>query len=106
MRSPRDSSSLTQVDLRTTGLVQLAVSTEAARGEAQGQGRKLSQAVHDQTNVDGLIYLSAHRPNLCVHLQPRALPGPLTASPVIEVARLADFVDALAALDVTLIASR
>ena len=37
---------LTLIDLRTTGLVRLGVSTEAARGKAQGQARKLSQAIY------------------------------------------------------------
>lgn len=41
------SAPLTLIDLRTTGLVRLGVSTDAARGKAQGQGRKLSQAVYD-----------------------------------------------------------
>ena len=41
------SAPLTLIDLRTTGLVRLGLSTEAARGKAQGQGRKLSQAVYD-----------------------------------------------------------
>ena len=49
---------LTLIDLRTTGLVCLGVSTEAARGKEQGQGRKLSQAIHDQTDAQGLIYNS------------------------------------------------
>ncbi len=49
---------LTLIDLRTTGLMRLGVSTEAARGKAQGQGRKLSQAIYDQTNAQGLIYIS------------------------------------------------
>jgi hypothetical protein len=41
------------IDLRTTGLVRLGVSTEAARGKAQSQGRKLSQAIYDQTDARG-----------------------------------------------------
>jgi hypothetical protein len=38
---------LTLIDLRTTGLMRLGVSTEAARGKPQGQGRTLSQAIND-----------------------------------------------------------
>lgn len=96
---------LTLIDLRTTGLVRLGVSTEAARGKAQGQGRKLSQAVHDQTDADGLLYLSRLTGRTCVCIYERALPGPLVASPVREVARLAGFVSALQALNVSLITS-
>ena len=52
------STPLLLIDLRTTGLVRLGVSTEAARGKAQSQGRKLSQAIYDQTDAQGLIYNS------------------------------------------------
>lgn len=96
---------LTLIDLRTMGLVRLGVSTEAARGKAQGQGRKLSQAVHDQTNADGLLYLSRLTGRTCVCVYERALPGPLVASPVTEVARLAGFIGGLQALNVRLIGS-
>jgi hypothetical protein len=92
------------IDLRTTGLVRLGVSTEAARGKAQGQGRKLSQAIHDQTDAQGLIYNSRLTGGACICIYDRALPG-LVATPVVEVTRLAGFVDALRELNVTLIAT-
>ena len=92
------------IDLRTTGLVRLGVSTEAARGKAQGQGRKLSQAIHDQTDAQGLIYNSRLTGGACICVYDRALPG-LVATPVVEVTRLAGFVDALRELNVTLIAT-
>jgi RES domain len=60
------SAPLTLIDLRTTGLVRLGVSTEAARGKAQGQGRKLSQAIYDQTNAQGLIYVSRLTGRTCI----------------------------------------
>ncbi|MFD1192427.1 RES family NAD+ phosphorylase [Phenylobacterium conjunctum] len=96
---------LTLIDLRTTGLVRLGVSTEAARGKAQGQGRKLSQAVYDQTDADGLVYSSRLTGRTCICVYDRALPGPLTASPVVELTHLTGLVDALKALNVTLIAT-
>lgn len=99
------SAPLTLIDLRTTGLVRLGVSTEAARGKAQGQGRKLSQAVYDQTDADGLVYSSRLTGRTCICVYERALPGPLTASRVVELTHLAGFVDALKALNVTLIAT-
>ena len=99
------STPLTLIDLRTTGLVRLGVSTEAARGKAQGQGRKLSQAVYDQTDAHGLVYSSRLTGRTCICVYDRALPGGLGASPVVEVTRLAGFVDALQALNVTLIAT-
>jgi hypothetical protein len=92
------------IDLRTTGLVRLGVSTEAARGKAQGQGRKLSQAIYDQTDAQGLIYNSRLTGGACICIYDRALPG-LVATPVVEVTRLAGFVDALRELNVTLIAT-
>jgi RES domain-containing protein len=95
---------LTLIDLRTTGLVRLGVSTEAARGKAQGQGRKLSQAIYDQTDAQGLIYNSRLTGGACICIYDRALAG-LVATPVIEVTLLAGFVDALRELNVTLIAT-
>ena len=83
------------IDLRTTGLVRLGVSTEAARGKAQGQGRKLSQAIYDQTDAQGLIYYSRLTGGTCICIYDRALPGGLIATPVVEVTLLAGFVDAL-----------
>jgi hypothetical protein len=70
-------------------LVRLGVSTEAALGKAQGQGRKPSQAVYDQTEAHGLVYSSRLTGRTCICVYDRALPGALDASPVIEVARLA-----------------
>ena len=95
----------TVIDLRTTGLVRLGVSTEAARGKAQGQGRRLSQAVHDQSDADGLLYLSRLTGRTCLCLYERALPGLLSASPVVPLARLSGFVPALQALNVGLVGS-
>ena len=92
------------IDLRTTGLVRLGVSTEAARGKAQGQGRKLSQAIYDQTDAQGLIYHSRLTGGACICIYDRALAG-LVATPVIEVTLLAGFADALRELNVTLIAT-
>jgi len=99
------SAPLTLIDLRTTGLVRLGVSTEAARGKAQGQGRKLSQAIYDQTDAQGLIYLSRLTGRTCICFYDRALPGVLVATPVVELTMLAGFVDALRELNVTLIAT-
>lgn len=96
---------VTLIDLRTTGLVRLGVSTEAARGKAQGQGRKLSQAINDQTDAQGLIYNSRLTGRPCICVYDRALPGVLAATPIVEVTRLAGFVDALRELNVTLIAT-
>ena len=89
------------IDLRTTGLVRLGVSTEAARGKAQGQGRKLSQAIHDQTNADGILYASRLTAAACVCVFERAVPA-LQATPVVVLVELPDFIAALQALSVVL----
>ena len=96
---------LTLIDLRTTGLVRLGVSTEAARDKAQGQGRKLSQAIYDQTDAQGLVYVSRLTGRTCICVYDRALPGGLLATPVVGLTLLAGFVDALDELNVTLIAT-
>jgi RES domain len=92
---------LTLIDLRTTGLVRLGVSTEAARGKAHGQGRQLSQAVHDQTDADGLLYASRLTGAICVCVYERGAPS-LQATPVTPVSAFPDFTTALQALDITL----
>lgn len=97
------SAPLTLIDLRTTGLVRLGVSTQAARGKAQGQGRRLSQAVYDQTDAQGLIYNSRLTGRTCICLYERSLPGGLVAAPVVELTLLTGFVDALRELNVFLI---
>ena len=95
----------TLIDLRTTGVLRLGVSTEAVRGKAQGQGRRLSQSVYEQTDADGLVYLSRLTGLTCICLYERALPGCLTVSPVQPVAYLAGFIPALQALNVNLLAA-
>ena len=99
------STSFTLIDLRTTGVLRLGVSTEAVRGKAQGQGRRLSQAVYEQTNADGLVYISRLTGLTCICLYERALPGSLVASAVQPVACLAGFIPALQALNVALLAA-
>lgn len=99
------SAALMLIDLRTTGLVRLGVSTEAARGKAQGQGRKLSQAIYDRTDAQGLIYVSRLTGRTCICVYDRALPGRLLATPIVGLTLLAGLVDALRELNVALIAT-
>ena len=92
---------LTLIDLRTTGLVRLGVSTDAARGKAQGQGRKLSEAIHDQTDADGFVYASRLTGTTCLCVYERAGPA-LTATAVVPLVDQPDLVPALTALNVDL----
>lgn len=89
------------VDLRTTGLMRLGVSTEAARGKVQTQGRKLSQAIYEQTDADGMLYASRLTAAPCLCIFDRATSA-LKASPVTPLITQADLVAALTALNVTL----
>lgn len=57
--------------------MRLGVSTEAALGKAQGQGRKPSQAVYDQADADGLVYSSRLTGRTCICVYDRALPSAL-----------------------------
>ncbi len=89
------------IDLRTTGLVRLGVSTNAARGKALGQGRKLSQAVFDQSDADGFLYASRLTGAACVCVYDRSVPA-LSATLVAPLASEPDLIAALSALDVKL----
>jgi hypothetical protein len=93
----------TLIDLRTTGSVRLGVSTDAAHGKAQEHGRELSQAIYNQTDADGLIYCSRLTGGTCICVYDRAISSGLSASSVIGVTLLKSFVEALQALNVTLI---
>jgi hypothetical protein len=47
------SAPLVVLDLRTTGLLRLGVSTDAARAKEHNEGRQLSQTIYDSFAVDG-----------------------------------------------------
>lgn len=49
---------LKMLDLRTSGATRLGVPTDAARGGSQPAGRRLSQQLYDQTEFDGIVYMS------------------------------------------------
>nr|WP_261454004.1 hypothetical protein [Agrobacterium fabrum]UVY99654.1 hypothetical protein K4M20_00381 [Agrobacterium fabrum] len=44
------------LDLRTTGLLRLGVSTDAARGKEHQEGQRLSESIFRSYAVDGLLY--------------------------------------------------
>lgn len=93
--------SLTLIDLRTTGLLRLGVSTDAARAKVHAQGRKLSQALHDQTDIDGVVYASRLTGANCICVYERAT-AKLRASPVAPLPSLAGLIEALRTLSVTI----
>jgi RES domain len=98
-------SPLILIDLRTTGPHRLGVSTNAVRSKAQLQGRMLSQAIYESTDADGIIYMSRLTNTTCIAVYDRAVATKLTATPIVEIVTLAEFVAALQRLNVQLIRS-
>ena len=93
-------SPLILVDLGTTGLLKLGVTTDAAHAKAQEAGRRLSQELYDRFAVDGVLYLSRLTGAECVGVYDRAVAAKLEAGRFL---RLPALVPALTALGVTLL---
>ena len=101
VRSP-----LVVVDLRTTGLLKLGVTTDASRAKAQETGRLLSQELYKRFAVDGILYLSRLTAAECIAVYDRAVATKLAASKAVEIVRLRALIPALTALGVTLVNDR
>jgi hypothetical protein len=94
---------LTVIDVRSTGLLRLGVSTDAARAKQQEEGRRLSQALYDGFAVDGILYRSRLSGAECVTVYDRAVDaGLLKAGQPIAIERQADLVPVLRQLNVRL----
>ena len=89
------------LDLRTTGLLKLGVSTDAARAKEQREGRKLSEELYRSFNVDGLLYVSRLTGAECVAVYDRAVKTKLASRPAVELVRHADLASALKSIGVT-----
>ena len=89
------------LDLRTTGLTRLGVSTDAVGARDHRQGRALSQALYDRTDADGILYRSRLTGAICCAVYDRAV-GHLTAGTVVEAISLVGLVPALDTLNVGL----
>ena len=95
---------LTVIDVRTTGLLKLGVSTDAARAKRHEEGRRLSQALYDGFAVDGILYHSRLTGAECVAVYDRAVDaGLLKARRAIALERHADLVPALRQLNIRLV---
>ncbi len=94
---------LTVLDLRTTGLLQLGVSTDAARAKGQEQGRLLSQALYDGFDVDGLLYSSRLTGANCVALYDRCVHTAIAVAKTVDLVRMDELISALAELNVSMI---
>ncbi|MER9927224.1 RES family NAD+ phosphorylase [Mesorhizobium sp. M0048] len=96
-------SPLTAIDVRTTGLLRLGISTDAARAKQQEEGRKLSQALFNGFAVDGILYYSRLTGAECVAVYDRAVAGRLKARRATALERHAELVPALRQLNVRVI---
>jgi hypothetical protein len=94
---------LSLLDLRTTGLVQLGVPTNAVRGKAHGTGRRFSEALYAVApQVDGILYPSRLTNDVCIVVYDRAV-HKLSAGAVYPIILQRDFIPALTILNVEVI---
>lgn len=91
------------LDLRYEGANLLGVSTDAVRARAQTSGRRLSQAIYDRTDFDGILYMSRITNKQCVACYDRAAPSLKADSPALDIIRLSALGRILDALQVTVI---
>ena len=90
------------IDLRTTGLLRLGVSTDAARSKEHREGQKLSETLYGSFAVDGLLYSSRLTSAECVAVYDRAVSIKLEATPAVNLIRHPDLVPALRSIGVTI----
>ena len=91
------------LDMRMDGCFLLGVSTDVTGAKAQDEARQFSQEVFEQTNVDGILYLSRLTRMTCVAVYDRAVGLKLAAGPVHELETLAALIPSLSALGIALI---
>lgn len=96
-------SALSLLDLRGSACVALGVSTDIKGAKGQDEARKFSDAIHNQTDVDGILYHSRLTGKPCAAIYERSAGSKLSATPVIELARLAELINVLKALNILLI---
>jgi hypothetical protein len=90
------------IDLRTTGLLRLGISTDAARAKEHREGQKLSEALYGSFAVDGVLYSSRLTSAECVAVYDRAASIKLEATPAVNLIRHPDLIAALRSIDVTI----
>ena len=92
------------LDLRRDGCFRLGVSTDIVGAKAQDEARAFCEALHDETDLDGILYHSRLRRRECVAVYDRAVGAKLVAEPVVELETRASLVTALRTLRITLLA--
>jgi hypothetical protein len=93
--------SLTMVDLRTTGLLKLGVTTNATRAKGQAAGRRLSKELYDRFAVDGVLYSSRLTSAECLAVYDRAVTPKLQSTAAMSLARHPGLIPALTAINVS-----
>lgn len=93
---------LTLLDLRKSGLLKLGVSTDAARAKAHLEGQLLSEDVHHQFLLDGILYASRLTGADCIAVYDRAVTPKLKAGNAIGLAEAEDLIPALKSLHISL----
>ncbi|WP_291092660.1 RES family NAD+ phosphorylase [Hoeflea sp.] len=87
--SVRGNRPLFLLDLRYEGANLLGISTDAVRAKAQSAGRRFSQRLYDQTDFDGIIYMSRITNKQCLAIYDRAVETALEAdSPAMNLAQV------------------
>jgi hypothetical protein len=90
--------------LRGDGCFQLGVSTDIAGGKAQDEARNLSEAIYQETMLDGILYKSRLcKSQNCVAVYDRAVGPKLSAGPPVQMERLAGLIAALRTLRIELV---
>ena len=90
------------LDLRTTGLLKLGISTDAARAKDHRDGRSLSEELYRSFDIDGLLYASRLTGAECVAVYDRAVTTKLASGSAEELVRHSDLDTALRSIGVTL----
>lgn len=102
--SVRNARPLLLLDLRFEGASLLGVSTDAVRAKAQAAGRRFSQKLYDQTDLDGIVYMSRITNKQCVIVYDRAVESSLDAdNPAADLPDLACLPSVVEELHVTII---
>lgn len=95
-------SPLVVLDLRTTGLLRLGVSTDAARGKAHQDGQRLSEAVYETFAVDGLLYSSRLTSAECLAVYDRAVDIKLVSTSAVNIVQHPELVTAMQTIGVSI----
>ena len=88
------------LDLTAGGAYELGIDTDASRARAHTRGQIFSQALHDGTAFDGILFDSRLTAKRCVALYDRAF-GRLTAETPVELVRVAALPGELRRLGIT-----